>query len=513
MSTGPIPFRDRYRSTFGEYLERPDEVGLQAAYELGRQAVADKLSALDLARIHHDALAAALSEAASRAEIEATTTAGAAFMAEALSTFEMIQLGYLEAHQAARAERQHVMQLRRLADASLAINSAASGEEIFRVLAARARQIIGADLAAASLTRGDDWSQDIQKVSVSQRYRGRRQQAYAGAHSVLYGLVCRTNTSVGLTRAELRRRPGLADTDELSWERGWLAAPMIARDGSNMGLIQVWDKLEGDFTDKDEATLLQLAQSASVAIENRRLYEREREIAEILQRSLLPPRLPQIPGIEVATLYRPGGVGYQVGGDFYDLFEVGEGHWAMMIGDVCGKGPAAAALTGLARHTLRAAAMQEDDPRAVLRLLNEAMLRHGSEQFCTVAFARLRPNGRSTRATVVTAGHPTPLVLRQGGSVEELSCRGALLGVIRDPDPTSSEIELDSGDALVLYTDGLIESRGSRKTLDEKTLAALLASCAGLDAASTVATIERAINTVENSAARDDVAILVARHI
>src|SRR5262249_59724400 len=132
----------------------------------------------------------------------------------------------------------------------------------------------------------------------------------------------------------------------------------------------------------------QLAQIASVALDILRLYEHEHEIAGTLQRSLLPPSLPEIPGVAVAARFRPAGAGDEVGGDFYDIFEMGRGRWGIVVGDVCGKGAAAATVTALARYTLRATAIHGHDPKEILGVLNEALLRHGPDQrFCTVAFA------------------------------------------------------------------------------------------------------------------------------
>ena len=144
-----------------------------------------------------------------------------------------------------------------------------------------------------------------------------------------------------------------------------------------------------------------LARRAGQAIENARLYEERDHIAHTLQQSLLPPELPDISGVELAARYLPAGEGNEVGGDFYDVFETGSGSWGVAIGDVCGKGAVAAAVMGLARYTLRAAAMREDRPSRILQTLNEAVMRQTTDgRFITVCYARVRPNPRAARLTV-----------------------------------------------------------------------------------------------------------------
>jgi serine phosphatase RsbU (regulator of sigma subunit) len=146
------------------------------------------------------------------------------------------------------------------------------------------------------------------------------------------------------------------------------------------------------FGEKDLHLAEELARRAATRIDNAGLYHERDHIAWTLQQSLLPPALPDIPGFEVAALYRPAGEGYEVGGDFYDVFETADRAWALVVGDVCGKGPEAAAITGLARHTIRAIAMHDRRPCKVLRSLNEALLGEAwTDRFCTVCYVRLRP--------------------------------------------------------------------------------------------------------------------------
>jgi PAS domain-containing protein len=194
------------------------------------------------------------------------------------------------------------------------------------------------------------------------------------------------------------------------------------------------------------------------AVDNARLYRTRAAIAQTLQASLLPPVLPEIPGLETAALYRPAGEGNDVGGDFYDVFSTGEGEWFLVMGDVCGKGAEAAAVTALARYTIRAAAMQRRSPAEVLDWLNAAMLRQRTRHFVTIACARLDLDGDGMAATVACGGHPFPRVLRAGGHVDALGANGTLLGVLEEIKLQDRTARLDPGDALILYTDGLTES-------------------------------------------------------
>jgi serine phosphatase RsbU (regulator of sigma subunit) len=222
----------------------------------------------------------------------------------------------------------------------------------------------------------------------------------------------------------------------------------------------------------------------SVAVENAQRYARERVIAQTLQGSLLPPSLPEIPGLELAARFNAAGDGIEVGGDFYDVFRAGEDEWCMVIGDVCGKGPEAAALTALTRYTIRAGALHERHPSRVLGLLNEAMLeqRHDG-RFATVLYLRLivGPGGR-VRVVAASGGHPLPLLLRADGRVDAVGAGGTLLGVIENPVLPDAEVVLDPGDTLVLYTDGVIEVRsGGKEIFGAEELTSLLGTSKGLD--------------------------------
>ena len=295
-----------------------------------------------------------------------------------------------------------------------------------------------------------------------------------------------------------------------------MVVPMLAR-GRVLGALSfVATGRSGRRFDSEQLALAEeLARRSAMAVDNARLFGERSFIARALQESLLPPTLPEIDGVEVAARFRAAGDGNEVGGDFYDLFDIGDSRWAIVMGDVCGKGARAAALTALARYTLRAAAMRESHPSDVLGTLNEALVRQRTDgEFCTVAFARLENNGSGARLTVSSGGHPLPLLLRADGRVDSVGTPGTLLGVMPEPDLRNDSVRLEPGDALVLYTDGVTDARAPEHVLSPADLAGLLRECAGLDAAAIAEHVERAATSPEGEASfepRDDVAILVLR--
>lgn len=237
------------------------------------------------------------------------------------------------------------------------------------------------------------------------------------------------------------------------------------------------------------------------------VLDRERRIALTLQRSLLPPHLPKIEGLELAAAFQAAGDGSIVGGDFYDVFDAPAG-WSFVIGDVCGKGPEAAAATALARYTLRAGAMTGVGPSEILRLLNDAFLQERAADFCTAAYAALRRNGPGFDVCASIGGHPLPLVVRRDGTVEAIGSPGTLLGALPNPDLSDESAHLAGGDALVLYTDGVIEARHGDGRFGTERLRELLRECAGMPARRIASAVESA---VAGEHASDDVAVIVVR--
>ncbi|MEX2406477.1 MAG: PAS domain S-box protein [Actinomycetota bacterium] len=291
--------------------------------------------------------------------------------------------------------------------------------------------------------------------------------------------------------------------------RAAMIVPLQAR-GRAFGAITFASAESGrTFGPEDLELGLELARRAATAIDNARLYEERSHVAKTLQNSLMPRHLPEIPGVEVAKFYQPAGVGTLVGGDFYDVFEAGEDVWGVVVGDVCGKGVEAAALTGMARHTLRASVLRQSSPRGALSDLNSVMLREDGERFCTVALGRLEATGAGVRLTVACGGHPSPLVLRASGGIEVVGAAGSLLGVFEDVEIADREIDLVSGDLVVFFTDGLFDPRHPA-ALGEAGWRSLVGACAGLTAQETVDRVGEAVAD-PGGQAPDDVCILVLR--
>ena len=236
-----------------------------------------------------------------------------------------------------------------------------------------------------------------------------------------------------------------------------------------------------------------------------------------LQVSLMPDRLPAVPGADIASSFRPAGGGGEVGGDFFDVFRLGRPEcWMVVIGDVCGKGAEAAALTALARYTLRAAAIQEGaEPAELLSQLNEAILRqHRDMRFVTgvCSFLEASEDADGLRLTMCVAGHPPPLRIAADGAVSQVGGGGVLLGVWDDPSLSEEVVELRPGERIVLYTDGVIEAGAPKDELGVNGLAGLLeGSSPAASAAQTVTAIEAAVEAHATGSSRDDVAMLVVR--
>ena len=285
----------------------------------------------------------------------------------------------------------------------------------------------------------------------------------------------------------------------------------MRRDGSELPMeltiTPVIDARPPSFTGYLRDITVQKAATAEVLASRARLAH----IAHTLQASLLPPELPEVPRLAVASVYRPAGEGNDVGGDFYDVFELGDTRWALVLGDVCGKGPEAAAITALARYTIRAAAVRRpSDPAGVLAELHDAMVRQRPDSFCTVAYAVVEPEAR--RADIVMGGHPSALRVTGDGIVTKVGGRGPLLGMVDAWHGASEAVELEVGDTLVLYSDGVTEARRGKDLFGEDRLLQVVGDAAGgspvADRAQAVASaLEQAVVDFAGQLG-DDVAIL-----
>jgi serine phosphatase RsbU (regulator of sigma subunit) len=275
---------------------------------------------------------------------------------------------------------------------------------------------------------------------------------------------------------------------------------------------------EEPFTIADLALAEVLGEHLGIAIRVDRMFRRRSEVAEALQASLMPARLPDIPGLQVAAAYIPATNWPEISGDFYDVFRHGDG-WAIAVGDVCGKGQEAAVMTAAARHAIRALAHRSagrDDerkfPAEVLAAASEVLLAGDyEERFVTAKLAFLQWHGRRLRVLLGGSGHPGPAVVRADGRVEILEGDGLPLGLFPDAQPSEGELELDEGDLLFFYSDGVTDARSARLGFLEDRLADELAAVAGGTAAETVRAVTDVVTEFSRGELRDDVTILALK--
>ncbi|MET9427953.1 MULTISPECIES: SpoIIE family protein phosphatase [unclassified Streptomyces] len=288
--------------------------------------------------------------------------------------------------------------------------------------------------------------------------------------------------------------------------------PLVARNRV-IGMLTLGKPSDDHFRQEILELAEDLSRRAALALDNARLYSERTAISQSLQRSLLPPGLPQVPGVEVDVIYRAAGEGNEVGGDFYDLFPIRDNAYGFAIGDVCGTGPEAAAVTGLARHALRLLAREGFGGPAVLERLNAAILDEGARsRFLTLLYGELWPQeDGSALLKVVCAGHPLPLRLRQDGTVEPAAEPQPLLGVMEDLELYEQTVTLDPGDVLLCVTDGVTERREGARMLGDDGLMDVLRTCTGLTAGAVTARVMRAVERFAAEPASDDMAILAMR--
>ncbi|MHA7961559.1 SpoIIE family protein phosphatase [Streptomyces sp. L500] len=304
--------------------------------------------------------------------------------------------------------------------------------------------------------------------------------------------------------------PSLATAAAVGGET--VVLPLVARNRV-IGMLTLGKPSDDHFRQEILELAEDLSRRAALALDNARLYSERTAISQSLQRSLLPPELPDVPGVEVEVIYRAAGEGNEVGGDFYDVFPIRDGAYGFAIGDVCGTGPEAAAVTGLARHALRLLAREGFGGPAVLQRLNAAILDEGARsRFLTLLYGELRPQpDGSALLKVVCAGHPLPLRLRQDGTVEPAADPQPLLGVMEDLELYEQTVTLDPGDVLLCVTDGVTERREGTRMLGDDGLTDVLTTCTGLTAGAVAARVLRAVERFAAEPASDDMAILAMR--
>jgi Phosphoserine phosphatase RsbU, N-terminal domain/GAF domain len=275
-NTGPGSFPAAYFAAFRSYLLEPGERTLRAAYELGREAVGRKLSVLDLAVAHHEALVSVLADVSTPGESQEVARAAGNFFLESLSSYEMVQRGFSEARETASLERRQTRLSRQLstflADASLALDASDSLDEMLQLVAEQARELVGAECCVATVA-----AEGRPRIAEAASYaQADRQWMGLVQWLDLFGIYRLIRASGGSVRVAGEQLAQLAPFRTAASDRslaGWLAASLTALDGSELGALQLFDKQDGDFTPEDEAALVHLAQMASAAVERARSYQ------------------------------------------------------------------------------------------------------------------------------------------------------------------------------------------------------------------------------------------------
>jgi PAS domain S-box-containing protein len=291
-----------------------------------------------------------------------------------------------------------------------------------------------------------------------------------------------------------------------------IIVPMIGATGAIGSITLVTSESLRRLTAADLPLAERLGRRAGTAVENARLYTERTRIANTLQRALLPDLPPEIPGMAISSLYSPAGALNEVGGDFYDAFESDNGGWTLVIGDVCGKGPRAAGVTALARHTLRAAGISGQAPGEMLQTLHRELRRQPpGADLCTVCLVTATRVGDRTRLGISLAGHQRPLLISRSGEVSQVGVAGTLLGVIDPIEIIESDAELLAGETLLLYTDGVVEGGRQNAGLAESGLSQLCRQAPQLELSQLLKRIENEVLRRAGGALRDDIALLAVR--
>ena len=377
----------------------------------------------------------------------------------------------------ADASRQRIETAQARVDAGARRDAVADGQDV----AARARDV-AAEQRSAAMARFDDAAERDDNV-----------RALNGAEVVIDVAGHRRRAALRRVQAERQRAMAAADRQAAAFDRERAARERL------QALVD------------REALVLELRREGGRRARATRHQHSAEELARTLQRTLSPPRLPRIPGLDVAAHYEPFAP-EEVGGDFYDLVPLAGARSGFFLGDVCGKGPSAATLTSLARYTMRTAAMLRGGPEAIFVDLNAALLAEGGAamQTCTVVYGQIDTDGSSMTVTLAAAGHPPPIVVRASGSTETARAFGTMLGVTETPRFSSCKVELEPGDAIFVYSDGILDTEIDGVRVDEERIASLLEGSPDTGAKALVDRLVEALYRIDQPL-RDDVALLALR--
>lgn len=410
--------------------------------------------------------------------------------------------------------------LRFLLEAATVVSSALGFEESVRSLGALAVPLLGdvclVDVVVeGSLQRMVAVHADPDKAHLAERLF-RFPPKLTGSHPAAEVIAAGSGATIGEMDDDFIRATTVDDehyrlVKELDF-RQFMCAPLRAR-GRLIGTLTLVSAGPGRrFMPDDLALVEALADRVANVVDNARLYTEQASVARSLQAALLPRALPTIPGMQLAAAYQAAGEGNEVGGDFYDVFEAGRGIWAVVIGDVCGRGPDAAAVTGLVRHALHAAGRNNRNPRAMLQFANSMLCDEEDrsiERFCTAAVAVVR-QGTPAKVSFASAGHPPALVRRASGMVEELPATGITLGVVEDLGGKAQRLTLGEGDLMVMYTDGLTEARDSdRAFYGEDRLAGVIRDSAATTAGGLLDALISDLRDFAGGLLHDDLGLVV----
>jgi PAS domain S-box-containing protein len=438
---------------------------------------------------------------------ERLVTGIAAHAAVAIDNARLYQAAQEQREAAERAAER----LARLHALSLKLAQARSVEDVADAVVAEACAALNAS-AAMLCAMGDDGSalEVISAVGVSEGNRAAfRVMPLDAPLPVIDAFKNRTTLLMRSLEERNAAYPSLADVATVG--RAFAVLPVDV-EGAPFGSLGLAFPSEREFKEDDRSLMEAIALQGGQALGRARLADGERRAARTLQQSLLPPGQLTVPGLDAATRYHAFGDATEVGGDFYDAFPAPDGAYGVVMGDVRGKGIQSAAITALARYTVRAATQCDRRPSDALRLVNRAIYEQDDpERFCTIVHLLLRPVDDGFDIELACAGHPLPLLLTAGGDVRSIGKPGMVVGLFEDPDLHDVREHLHPGDALVLYTDGLLEARSPDGQFDPDLLAGALLSAAGGSAEDVAAAVERAVLRFEGGQPRDDMALMVLR--
>jgi PAS domain S-box-containing protein len=405
-----------------------------------------------------------------------------------------------EAERAARAEAEAVVQtIGKLQQVTEAALKHLELDELLEVLVERVREVFGADVVRILLRDHDD--EELFAVG-----------AAAGVDSVR-GIAVEIGSALEqvvehgrpVTLHELRPGIGLDPAMEAADVSSLMASALVIG-GKVAGVVEVGVRGARRFTLEEESLLILMADRAGLAIQHARAYEREVSNVEMLQRSLLPERLPRVDGVQIAAIYKPGGP-ERVGGDWYDAIPLDGGRVGVAMGDVVGHGIGAAALMGQLRHAMRAYALEGHPPAGVLDRLDRVVLSLDGGQMATLLYLVLDPGKGEVR--FASAGHVPPLLIRPDGDADYLQIApNPPLGVFESLNHREMSTRLEPGATIVLYTDGLVEERGVSidHGLEALRLAASQDTCHPAELCERLVAAMLAIHP-----ANDDIAVLALR--